>query len=89
MQKMHWLDESHLESLEKGLELAGKLWWNISIQKTGDYWFVKDGEKPIFAAESRDAVDAFIYGLGLAYAGIPDDLLNDLANKLRERGFAE
>jgi hypothetical protein len=38
----------------------------------GQKWRVKGGECAIFWADSRAAVDAFLYGMGLAYVLWPE-----------------
>lgn len=86
--EFHWL-ESHIGSFESIPELAGKLFWHLSaFQGSNGRWYVKTGESVIFSSDSEEAFDAFLYGMGLAYAGIPEDLLESLADDLRNRGFA-
>jgi hypothetical protein len=86
--KFHWL-ESHLENLDKAKETAEEFTWRISIVKRGDEWFVFDGEARILSSNDRAVVDAFLYGLGLAYACIPEpyysQLKKDLNNWLDEQ----
>lgn len=79
MQQMKWL-ETHVGSLEDGVELINKFHWFLTIVegKSGKQWFVKSGESVIFSADSREAVDAFLYGMALAYSGIPDPLFDRL-----------
>jgi len=38
----------------------------------------KGGEQVIFGADTREAVDAFLYGMALAYAVIPPPLFDQL-----------
>ena len=77
MQTLDWL-ESHIGSLDDGIQRINRFHWFLSIETVtvfGDgkpYWYVKGGEKVLFSADSREAVDAFIYGMSLAYAVIPD-----------------
>lgn len=48
-----------------------KLFWNLTIfQEPEGKWHVKGGEALIFSADASDEVEAFLYGMGLAYAGI-------------------
>jgi hypothetical protein len=85
MQTLNWL-ESHVGSLEEGIELANKFHWFITVVEgtSGEKWFVKSGEIVIFSTHSKDALDAFLYGIGLAYSVIPDDLFDDLCQKTDE-----
>ncbi len=79
MQQMQWL-ESHVGTSEEGIELINKFHWFLTVDEgiNGKEWFVHSGESTIFTADSKAAVDAFLYGMSLAYAGIPEDLFNQL-----------
>lgn len=85
MQKLHWM-KSHLPNgtLESGLDRVNALFWAISVETRDGVHFVRSGEKPIFSADSKEAVEAFLYGLTLAYAVIPDDAFEPLRVRLRE-----
>lgn len=74
MQKMPYL-ETHVGSIENCITLIDRFYWNLTIAEKNGNWVVKGGEKPIFASDSREAVDAFLYGMGLAYSTIPEDYI--------------
>jgi hypothetical protein len=83
MQELRWID-SHLDgALETGIELANQLYWNITIKTNEKTWCVWSGEKLIFCADSREAVDAFLYGLGLAYAVLPEPVFEQLREEVK------
>ena len=85
---MNWL-ESHVGSMEAGIELIKKLYWPIHFFQHDDgIWYVMSAESVILSTDSREVLDAFLYGMGLAYAGIPEDLLDYVAKALKDRGFA-
>lgn len=84
---MNWL-ESHVGSLDKGVELARRLFWPLHVERETNKWFVMSAEQVILSSDSEEVVNAFLYGMGLAYAGIPDDIFDDVAKKLAARGFA-
>jgi len=69
-------------SLEGGIELANRLDWGLSVQMAGDEFVVSSGNEPIIRTESKDALQSFIYGLGLAYAVLPDELFSSLEKAL-------
>lgn len=71
-------------SLEGGIELANRLDWGLSVQMSGDDYVVSSGNEPIIRTESKDALQSFIYGLGLAYAILPDKLFSSLERALKE-----
>ena len=71
-------------NLEGGIELANRLDWGLTVQLSGDDYVVSSGNEPILRTESKDALQAFIYGLGLAYAILPEGLFKSLERALRE-----
>jgi hypothetical protein len=71
-------------SLEGGIELANRLDWGLSVQMSGDEYVVSSGNEPILRTESKDALQSFIYGLGLAYAILPEGLFEALEKALRD-----
>lgn len=85
MQTMDWL-ETHLGSIDEALEVINQFSWDITLAESDGKWYVMagKGEKhTIFSADSREAVDAFLYGLGLAYIGIPSPFFEQLATDVR------
>jgi hypothetical protein len=70
-------------NLEGGIELANRLDWGITVRMAGDSFVVASGDEPILRTESKDALQSFIYGLGLAYAVLPDELFNSLEAGLK------
>jgi hypothetical protein len=71
-------------SLEGGIELANRLDWGLSVQMAGDEFVVTSGNEPILRTQTKDALQCFIYGLGLAYAVLPKELFNSLENALKD-----
>lgn len=57
MQEFVYLD--HVGSVENCIESSNRFYWNLSIVERGGKWAVFGGEKPIFKADSREAIDAF------------------------------
>lgn len=72
MQELRWL-ESHVGTISDGVELVNKLCWNLTIKKENNAWFVRGGDQVLFCADNREAVDAFLYGMALAYSILPDE----------------
>jgi hypothetical protein len=81
--EFYWL-ESHLENLDKAQEIANEFLWNISIAKREETWIVWAGDRKLLSSTDKVVVEAFLYGLGLAYNVIPDpyrsQLIKDLEN---------
>jgi len=71
MSDMPWL-KTHIGSIESGVELVNKFYWNLTIAKSEKKWYVLAGDQTIFVGDSQELADAFIYGMALAYSVIPD-----------------
>jgi hypothetical protein len=69
-------------NLEGGIDLANRLGWGITVRMAGDSYVVTSGDEPILRTESKDALQTFIYGMGLAYAILPEELFNNLETAL-------
>ncbi len=86
MQTMDWL-ETHLGSIEEAVEVINQFSWDITLTEANGTWYVMTGKAEkhtIFSANSREAVDAFLYGMGLAYIGIPSPLFERLSTDVKE-----
>ena len=70
-------------NLEGGIELANRLDWGITVRMAGETYVVASGDEPILRTESKDALQTFIYGMGLAYAILPEELFNNLEAALK------
>jgi hypothetical protein len=65
-------------NLEGGIDLANRLDWGITVSQAGDSFVVVSGDEPILRTDSKDALQSFIYGLGLAYAILPEKLFDQI-----------
>jgi hypothetical protein len=81
--EFHWL-KSHLESLDKAQGLANEFLWNISIAKREETWIVYAGDRKLLSSTDRAVVEAFLYGLALAYAVIPEPYYSQLKKDLKD-----
>lgn len=71
-------------NLEGGIDLANRLDWGLSVQMAGDGYVVSSGDEPILRVEQKDALQSFIYGLGLAYAILPEQVFASLEKALKD-----
>jgi hypothetical protein len=69
-------------NLEGGIELANRLDWGITVRMAGESYVVTSGDEPILRTDNKDALQTFFYGLGLAYAILPEELFNNLEMSL-------
>jgi hypothetical protein len=73
MQTFHWL-EKEIGNLAEAQELINAFHWFLNVEQVGAIWQVRSGETVIFSADSRENVDAFLYGMALAYKGLEPHL---------------
>jgi hypothetical protein len=85
MQEFLWLDHLPEEKIEGGVQLANRLHWSITWAENEHGWFVWSGECLILRADSRQVAEAFLYGLGLAYSVLPDDIFTQLERNVEEQ----
>ena len=86
MQTMDWLD-THIGNLEDAQDLVNRFCWNLDVTESDGKWYITTGDEEkhvIFSTDSRDAVNSFLYGMALAYNGIPEHLLAPLENGIKE-----
>jgi hypothetical protein len=86
MQEMNWL-ESHIGAIDDAVKVINQFSWEISITQSDTRWYVSTGSQEkhvIFSADTRDAVDSFLYGMALALVGIPSPLFEKLVEDVAE-----
>ncbi len=71
-------------NLEGGIGLANRLDWGITVKKAGESYVVTSGDEPILRTDDKDALQTFIYGLGLAYAILPDQIFSSIERALKD-----
>jgi hypothetical protein len=59
--------------------------WNIRVEKYHHQWIVKSGEQDVLRGDSYEAVEAFLYGLSIAYTIIPDDIFAGFREAMNRR----
>lgn len=85
-QKFLWCRHLPNETLEGGIELANQLYWHLVVSESDGMWYVwaGGGESLIFKTDSQEAVDAFLYGVGLAYAVLPSPVFEQLKADIKQ-----
>jgi hypothetical protein len=89
MQELSWINYLPGESLEGGIALLNRLLWNIRYgpARRGG-WAVHAGHCLIFKSDSKDSVEAFLYGMALSYSVMQADLLEaHRRNMFKEAGL--
>lgn len=69
--QMHWL-ESHIGTIDDAKKIAEDFTWKLTITERDGTWSVLDGEVKIFSSPEKKDIEIFLYGLGLAYAVLPN-----------------
>lgn len=82
MQKLNWVHHLPNGNLDGGIELLNQLLWNVSSQELDGVWRVKSGEKVILTTTSQEAMEAFLYGLSLGYAVLPEEITHQIKDIL-------
>jgi hypothetical protein len=65
-------------SLEGGIDLLNRFQWNMAVEQHGSEWRVYGGHKILIRSDSRETVDAFIYGMALVHALLPENFATKL-----------
>jgi hypothetical protein len=78
------IEESRLpgESMRGAIKyLEGLLWYLYTRDTEGGVCLFR-GDRPIFTADSREAVDAFVLGATLAYRSLPEPMFKQYQEHL-------
>ncbi len=88
MQELLWMKESNgLSSIQDCINFANRFLWNLSVvQGESGTIAVLAGNQAIFAADNAPALEAFLYGMGLAYSVMPRHISEEFR---RGMGFSE
>lgn len=87
-QTLNWL-ESHIGTLEDAEYVINAFHWFLNVEEIEGQWTIRSGEQVIFSADSRSAVDAFLYGMALSYKGLPPHLYAKLFAMIAGLGSEE
>jgi hypothetical protein len=80
-QTLNWL-ESHIGEIEDTEHVINTFYWFLNVEEINGNWTIRSGQNIIFSADSRQAVDAFLYGMALSYKGLPPHLYAKLFNMI-------
>ncbi|MGB7339690.1 MAG: hypothetical protein WBC91_12425 [Phototrophicaceae bacterium] len=73
MQKLHLLNQE-IGTLREAELTINSFYWFLTVDEIAGEWIVKTGETIVMTADSREAIDAFLYGMALAYKGLSPHL---------------
>jgi hypothetical protein len=76
MQKLPMIEKVPGHSREGAVRQLNELKWSISVVEADGAWSVGAGHKLVLKTSSREAVDALLYGMALAYSVLPEGILD-------------
>lgn len=84
MIELTWLDHFPDNDLKASLNILDRLEWHIKISHVDKFWYVFSGEPLIFKTDSQEALDSFLYGLGLTYVCYDGKIVNVIEDEVRK-----
>lgn len=84
MQELKWLEILPEHSLDAGVRLLNELKWNLQVREVDGAWFVNAGHQPLLKTSSRDAVEALLYGLAIAFSALPEKAMEEFRKFVKE-----
>lgn len=75
-----WLDRvPNNRTLEGWIEFLNELSWNIHLRKgNGQQWKAFSGDRLLVATNTQEELEAFILGMAIAFAALPDSILEEI-----------
>lgn len=80
---MPMLNQFPNKNIEEGIKILDKMYWFISTGKENDNWNVYAGEKVIFRTDSKETLDAFLYGMALTFVPMPEKLVDYFSEEIK------
>jgi hypothetical protein len=84
MIELKWVEPLPEQSLEGGVKLLNELKWNIEVREVNGLWVVNAGHVVLLETSSRESVDAFLYGMAIAVAALPERAMAELRKFVKE-----
>lgn len=64
-----WLS-NQIGTVAEAQDLVNAFHWFLTIEQVGEKWQVRSAERVIYSGDSREHVEAFLYGMAVAYKGM-------------------
>ena len=65
-------------SIEESIEFLDSLYWNIQCRGDDKQWKALAGDRLLVATKTKRELEAFILGMTIALAVLPDSILDDI-----------
>jgi hypothetical protein len=72
-----WL-EKEIGTVAAAQDLINAFHWFLTVEQVGEKWQVKSAERILYTGDSREHVEAFLYGMAVAYRGMSPRLYGKL-----------
>lgn len=69
-------------SRKGALEFLERLHWHLNTKEFEGRVILFRGDTPIFSADSKDALDGFVYGAYLAYRSLPESVFRNYKEQM-------
>jgi hypothetical protein len=69
---------------ESAFSYMNSLDWNLSFHQSAEKWVLIAGDKLLASFDTREELDAFIFGLALGFAVLPDEVIDHLLKIIRD-----
>ena len=79
-----WLKRIPGENYQGAVSFLNSLDWNISFYEVDDQRKVFSGDRLLFSSEHEKEVEAFIFGMALGLAVLPDEILDRIREIIRD-----
>lgn len=80
----HWRDRIPEGSWLNAAKFLDSLSWNLSWRKEDGVWRLYAGDPLLFSAESERELEAFVLGMALGLAVLPENMLEHIRKLVAE-----
>jgi hypothetical protein len=84
MIKQEWLAYIPGKDMQGAINFLNSLDWNISFGESAGKRKVFGGDRLLFSSQNEEAVQAFLFGMALGLAVLPDEILDRIREIIRE-----
>jgi hypothetical protein len=73
MGELVWKD--HFNDWQEAVQILNDLGWNLSWKEHEQRWYLWSGEPLLFVGDTKGEFEAFLCGMGISLAVLPDSIL--------------
>jgi len=77
-----WKD--HLGDWRDAVSVLNDLAWNLSWREHDGRWYLRSGDQTLFVGETEGEFKAFVCGMALSLAVLPDSILDQIRRIAKE-----